>query len=198
MSDVNDQLLAALLEQRKSPVVVERKGGNGLVHLAGVLIVMCALAGALWATGALELTEVGAVPQVPNIRGNVGTLERPATGGLTRIAPVSAPVDTNTSVEIAPVMNAPAAPNIRALVENDHPVIDETQARQLDAAAELAASEASQEYANARQQEYNSAPVVKDAEQVKAEYGRDMCSAPRADPNTCKRGIVAATPLNTP
>ena len=113
--------------------------------------------------------------------------------------PIVIPVQPQVVDLVPPTPAPPLPPNVDALANPAlpaRPVIDETQAKQLDQAAELAAQEAAQEYLNARQAQELAAPVKMDAQQVQETYGRDPCHVPRADPRTCGRGIVEATPLN--
>ena len=113
--------------------------------------------------------------------------------------PIVIPVQPQIVDLVPPTPAAPLPPNVDALANPAlpaRPVIDETQARQLDQAAELAAQEAAQEYLDGRRVQELAAPVKMDAQQVEQTYGRDPCHAPRADPATCGRGIVEATPLN--
>ncbi len=106
--------------------------------------------------------------------------------------------------------SAPAQPAIdtNSLPANSagQPVISERQAQQLNQAVELAhqegqraADQAAADYEAQRRANEAAAPVKMTKEEAERTYtnGRDLCSIPRADPNTCKRGIPEATPLNS-
>lgn len=170
--------------------IQKRKGFLGYMWDAflGTLVVGVCLIAIVVGWNHLVDTSAPPAPQLlNNPRGN--PIAAPQAPDAPRVIDLVPP--TSTPAVANPNVDALAAPALPA-----QPVIDATQAKQLDQAAELAAQEASQQYLQERQQSELAAPVKMDAQQAAQTYGRDPCHAPRADPATCGRGIVQATPLN--
>jgi hypothetical protein len=88
----------------------------------------------------------------------------------------------------APIAPQNGAQTVEQPAAQPGPIVSETQVDQQELALQLAADEAAQAQLDARREETTKRPPDISAEQTQALVGRNPCSVPRADPQTCAAG----------
>lgn len=123
-----------------------------------------------------------AAPALPNVAQNDATAQ----------VLYQAAIDAQNGAQVAPTpIPAPLPINSAG-----QPIIDRRQQQQLDQSAQMAAEEAAAAVRAAQLADAADRPPDVSADQVATMTGRNPCSVPHSDPQTCASGLYKPTPVN--